>query len=91
MNTNQALEDHSIRHARILEALETEKQKIAKEVQILQQNQSNRDKTLSEYMMILAGIFKFFMLFHIITKKLLAFVYYKWFILDVADLLDLNK
>ncbi|XP_030891646.1 kinesin-like protein KIF14 [Leptonychotes weddellii] len=41
----QALEDHSIRHARILEALETEKQKIAKEVQILQQNQSNRDKT----------------------------------------------
>ncbi|XP_029788997.1 kinesin-like protein KIF14 [Suricata suricatta] len=41
----QALEDHSIRHARILEALETEKQKIAKEVQILQQNQNNRDKT----------------------------------------------
>ncbi|XP_004439031.1 PREDICTED: kinesin-like protein KIF14 [Ceratotherium simum simum] len=45
--TKQALEDHSIRHARILEALETEKQKIAKEVQILQQNQSNRDKTFT--------------------------------------------
>uniref|UniRef100_A0A8C0S5U2 Kinesin-like protein KIF14 n=1 Tax=Canis lupus familiaris TaxID=9615 RepID=A0A8C0S5U2_CANLF len=41
----QALEDHSIRHARILEALETEKQKIAKEVQILLQNQNNREKT----------------------------------------------
>ncbi|KAK2086210.1 Kinesin-like protein kif14 [Saguinus oedipus] len=36
-----------IRHARILEALETEKQKIAKEVQILQQNRSNRDKTFT--------------------------------------------
>ncbi|XP_004699844.1 kinesin-like protein KIF14 [Echinops telfairi] len=45
--TKQALEDHSIRHARILEALETEKQKIAREVQILQQNQSNRDKTFT--------------------------------------------
>ncbi|XP_062971229.1 kinesin-like protein KIF14 [Cynocephalus volans] len=45
--TKQALEDHSIHHARILEALETEKQKIAKEVQILQQNQSNRDKTFT--------------------------------------------
>ncbi|XP_077013462.1 kinesin-like protein KIF14 isoform X2 [Tamandua tetradactyla] len=45
--TKQALEDHSIRHARILEALETEKQKIAKEVQILQQNRSNRDKTFT--------------------------------------------
>ncbi|ELW57894.1 Kinesin-like protein KIF14 [Tupaia chinensis] len=43
--TKQALEDHSIRHARILEALETEKQKIAKEVQILQQNRSNKDKS----------------------------------------------
>ncbi|XP_049626743.1 kinesin-like protein KIF14 [Suncus etruscus] len=40
----QALEDHRIRHARILEALELEKEKIANEVQILQQNQSNRDK-----------------------------------------------
>ncbi|XP_058130913.1 kinesin-like protein KIF14 [Dasypus novemcinctus] len=45
--TKQALEDHSIHHARILEALETEKQKIAKEVQILQQNRSNRDKTFT--------------------------------------------
>nr|XP_036860608.1 kinesin-like protein KIF14 [Manis javanica] len=45
--TKQALEDHSIRHARILEALETEKQKIAKEVQILQQQRSNKDKTLT--------------------------------------------
>ncbi|KAG8518011.1 Kinesin-like protein KIF14 [Galemys pyrenaicus] len=45
--TKQALEDHSIRHARILEALETEKQKIAMEVQILQQNQNNRDKTFA--------------------------------------------
>ncbi|XP_055000727.1 kinesin-like protein KIF14 [Sorex araneus] len=45
--TKQALEDHSIRHARILKALEEEKEKIAKEVQILQQNQSNRDKTFT--------------------------------------------
>ncbi|MBZ3883002.1 Kinesin-like protein KIF14 [Sciurus carolinensis] len=45
--TKQALEDHSIRHARILEALENEKQKIAKEVQILQQNRSNKDKTFT--------------------------------------------
>ncbi|XP_055966508.1 kinesin-like protein KIF14 [Sorex fumeus] len=43
----QALEDHRIRHARILKALEDEKEKIAKEVQILQQNQSNRDKTFT--------------------------------------------
>uniref|UniRef100_A0A8W4FLM9 Kinesin-like protein KIF14 n=1 Tax=Sus scrofa TaxID=9823 RepID=A0A8W4FLM9_PIG len=45
--TKQALEDHRIRHAKILEALEIEKQRIAKEVQLLQQNQSNRDKTLT--------------------------------------------
>ncbi|XP_060034494.1 kinesin-like protein KIF14 [Erinaceus europaeus] len=45
--TKQALEDHSIRHARILEALEAEKQKIANEVQMLQQNQSCRDKTFT--------------------------------------------
>ncbi|XP_042557222.1 kinesin-like protein KIF14 [Dipodomys spectabilis] len=45
--TKQALADHSIRHAKILEALEAEKQKIAKELQILQQNQSNRDKLLA--------------------------------------------
>ncbi|XP_012662067.1 kinesin-like protein KIF14 [Otolemur garnettii] len=45
--TKQALEDHHIRHARILEALETEKQKIAKEVEILQQNRNIRDKTFT--------------------------------------------
>ncbi|XP_037681013.1 kinesin-like protein KIF14 [Choloepus didactylus] len=45
--TKQALEHHSMRHARILEALESEKQKIAKEVQILQQNRSNREKTFT--------------------------------------------
>lgn len=50
MHVTQALEDHSIRHTRILEALEAEKQKIANEVQTLQQSQSNRDKTFtSEY------------------------------------------
>ncbi|XP_040119169.1 kinesin-like protein KIF14 [Oryx dammah] len=45
--TKQALEDHRIRHAKILEALETEKQRIAQEVQILQQNQSHRDKAFT--------------------------------------------
>ncbi|XP_003474899.2 kinesin-like protein KIF14 [Cavia porcellus] len=45
--TKQALEDHSIRHAKILEALENEKQKIAKEVQILQQSRNNRDKSFT--------------------------------------------
>ncbi|XP_014387841.1 PREDICTED: kinesin-like protein KIF14 [Myotis brandtii] len=40
----QALEDHSVRHTRILEALEAEKQKIAQEVQALQQNQGSRDR-----------------------------------------------
>ncbi|XP_053461936.1 kinesin-like protein KIF14 [Nycticebus coucang] len=45
--TKQALEDHHIRHARILDALETEKQKIAKEVEILQQNRNIRDKTFT--------------------------------------------
>nr|XP_031294177.1 kinesin-like protein KIF14 [Camelus dromedarius]XP_031294178.1 kinesin-like protein KIF14 [Camelus dromedarius] len=45
--TKQALEDHRIRHAKILEALEAEKQRIAKEVQILQQNQSSRDRPLT--------------------------------------------
>ncbi|XP_038601970.1 kinesin-like protein KIF14 isoform X1 [Tachyglossus aculeatus] len=44
--TKQALEDHTIRHAKILEALEDEKQKIAKEVQTLQQSRNNRDKAL---------------------------------------------
>ncbi|XP_068841900.1 kinesin-like protein KIF14 [Capricornis sumatraensis] len=45
--TKQALEDHRIRHVKILEALETEKQRIAQEVQILQQNQSHRDKAFA--------------------------------------------
>uniref|UniRef100_G1P7S3 Kinesin family member 14 n=1 Tax=Myotis lucifugus TaxID=59463 RepID=G1P7S3_MYOLU len=40
----QALEDHSVRHTRILEALEAEKQKIAQEVQALQQNQGSKDR-----------------------------------------------
>lgn len=40
----QALEDHSVRHTRILEALEAEKQKIAREVQALQQSQGGRDR-----------------------------------------------
>ncbi|EQB78241.1 kinesin family member 14 [Camelus ferus] len=44
---HHALEDHRIRHAKILEALEAEKQRIAKEVQILQQNQSSRDRPLT--------------------------------------------
>ncbi|XP_066235960.1 kinesin-like protein KIF14 isoform X2 [Saccopteryx leptura] len=42
----QALEDHSIRHTRILEALEAEKQKIAKEVQILQHSHKNKTLTI---------------------------------------------
>ncbi|XP_060088328.1 kinesin-like protein KIF14 isoform X2 [Heteronotia binoei] len=40
----EALEDHTIRHAKILEALETEKQKIALEVQTLQQNRGTKNK-----------------------------------------------
>ncbi|KAJ7332407.1 hypothetical protein JRQ81_014587 [Phrynocephalus forsythii] len=40
----EILEDHAIHHARILEALEAEKQKIAQEVQILQQSTENRNK-----------------------------------------------
>ncbi|KAI4563477.1 hypothetical protein MJT46_019833, partial [Ovis ammon polii x Ovis aries] len=51
----QALEDHRIRHAKILEALETEKQRIAQEVQILQQNQSHRDKAFA----VLRELFRF--------------------------------
>ncbi|XP_053769371.1 kinesin-like protein KIF14 isoform X3 [Desmodus rotundus] len=38
----QALEDHSVRHTRILEALEAEKQKLAAEVQGLQRSRSGR-------------------------------------------------
>ncbi|XP_010829379.1 PREDICTED: kinesin-like protein KIF14 [Bison bison bison] len=45
--TKQALEDHRIRHAKILEALETEKQRIAQEVQSLQQSQSHRGKAFT--------------------------------------------
>lgn len=43
----QALEDHSIRHTRILEALEAEKQTLAEEVQALQcgRSGSGRDRT----------------------------------------------
>ncbi|KAM5300671.1 kinesin-like protein KIF14 isoform 2-T2 [Glossophaga mutica] len=41
----QALEDHSVRHTRILEALEAEKQKLAEEVRVLQRQQSSRDRT----------------------------------------------
>lgn len=41
------MEDHRIRHAKILEALETEKQRIAKEVQILQQSQSHRGEAFT--------------------------------------------
>ncbi|XP_048354405.1 kinesin-like protein KIF14 isoform X2 [Sphaerodactylus townsendi] len=40
----EALEDHAIRHAKILDALEAEKQKIAQEVQTLQQSHGSRNK-----------------------------------------------
>ncbi|XP_044288545.1 kinesin-like protein KIF14 [Varanus komodoensis] len=40
----EVLEDHAIRRAKILEALEAEKQKIAQEVQILQQSRGKRTK-----------------------------------------------
>ncbi|MEE6519276.1 hypothetical protein FKM82_030938, partial [Ascaphus truei] len=42
--TRQELEDHTMRHAKILVALEAEKQKIAKEVQVLQDERSSRNK-----------------------------------------------
>ncbi|NXD14360.1 KIF14 protein, partial [Nothocercus nigrocapillus] len=42
--TKQALADHTIRHAKILEALEAEKQKIAKEIQTLQKNRGSGKK-----------------------------------------------
>lgn len=41
----QALEDHTIHHAKILEALEAEKQKLSKEIQTLQHNHGNGDKS----------------------------------------------
>ncbi|KGL78295.1 Kinesin-like KIF14, partial [Tinamus guttatus] len=43
--TKQALADHTIRHAKILEALEAEKQKIAEEIQTLQKNRGSEKKT----------------------------------------------
>ncbi|XP_053515579.1 kinesin-like protein KIF14 [Artibeus jamaicensis] len=43
----QALEDHSVRHTRILEALEAEKQKLSEEVQALQRGQGTGDGTPS--------------------------------------------
>ncbi|NXN56435.1 KIF14 protein, partial [Rynchops niger] len=45
--TKQALEDHTIRHAKILEALEAEKQKIAEEIHNLQKNRGSGNKTMS--------------------------------------------
>ncbi|NWJ10217.1 KIF14 protein, partial [Crypturellus undulatus] len=42
--TKQALADHTIRHAKILEALEAEKQKIAEEIQTLQKNRGSGKK-----------------------------------------------
>uniref|UniRef100_A0A8B9C4H2 Kinesin-like protein KIF14 n=1 Tax=Anser brachyrhynchus TaxID=132585 RepID=A0A8B9C4H2_9AVES len=45
--TKQALEDHSIHHAKILQALEAEKQKIAEEIQTLQKNRGRGNKTMT--------------------------------------------
>ncbi|KFO72401.1 Kinesin-like KIF14, partial [Cuculus canorus] len=45
--TKQALADHSIRHAKIIEALEAEKQKIAEEIQNLQKNRGSGNKTMT--------------------------------------------
>ncbi|KAF1634838.1 Kinesin-like protein KIF14, partial [Eudyptes filholi] len=45
--TKQALEDHTIRHAKILEALEAEKQKIAEEIHTLQKNRGSGNKTMT--------------------------------------------
>ncbi|XP_032047706.1 kinesin-like protein KIF14 [Aythya fuligula] len=45
--TKQALEDHSIHHAKILQALEAEKQKIAEEIQTLQKNRGSGNKTMT--------------------------------------------
>ncbi|XP_053325412.1 kinesin-like protein KIF14 [Spea bombifrons] len=47
LTTRQALEDHKIRHAKILEALEAEKQKIASEVQTLLQEKNNRGRSMA--------------------------------------------
>uniref|UniRef100_A0A803XVT3 Kinesin-like protein KIF14 n=1 Tax=Meleagris gallopavo TaxID=9103 RepID=A0A803XVT3_MELGA len=45
--TKQALEDHTIHHAKILKALEDEKQKIAEEIQTLQKNRASGNKTVN--------------------------------------------
>ncbi|NXW29849.1 KIF14 protein, partial [Phaetusa simplex] len=45
--TKQALEDHTIHHAKILEALEAEKQKIAEEIHNLQKNRGSGNKTMT--------------------------------------------
>ncbi|XP_021261102.1 kinesin-like protein KIF14 isoform X2 [Numida meleagris] len=45
--TKQALEDHTIHHAKILQALEDEKQKIAEEIQTLQKNRASGNKTVT--------------------------------------------
>ncbi|NWU88442.1 KIF14 protein, partial [Upupa epops] len=45
--TKQALEDHAIHHAKILEALEAEKQKIAEEIHTLQKTRGNGSKTMT--------------------------------------------
>eukprot|EP00079_Xenopus_tropicalis_P024886 XP_012817955.1 PREDICTED: kinesin-like protein KIF14 [Xenopus tropicalis] len=45
--TKQALEDHNVRHAKILQALEAEKQKIAKEVQMLQRERNSQDRAMA--------------------------------------------
>ncbi|XP_064575681.1 kinesin-like protein KIF14 [Zonotrichia leucophrys gambelii] len=44
--TKQALEDHTIRHAKIVEALEAEKQKIAEEIRVLQKNHGSGNKSV---------------------------------------------
>uniref|UniRef100_A0A8C2YHM2 Kinesin-like protein KIF14 n=1 Tax=Coturnix japonica TaxID=93934 RepID=A0A8C2YHM2_COTJA len=45
--TKQALEDHTIRHAKILQALEDEKQKIAEEIESLQKNRGSGNKAMN--------------------------------------------
>ncbi|XP_063282202.1 kinesin-like protein KIF14 [Pelobates fuscus] len=47
LTARQELEDHTVRHAKILQALEAEKQKIAKEVQTLLQEKSTRGRSIA--------------------------------------------
>uniref|UniRef100_A0A8C5QPP0 Kinesin-like protein KIF14 n=1 Tax=Leptobrachium leishanense TaxID=445787 RepID=A0A8C5QPP0_9ANUR len=47
LSARQALEDHTVRHAKILEALEAEKQKIASEVQTLLQDKKTQGRTIA--------------------------------------------